>query len=158
VNDMQANLERLKSVVSPDPLGGNHAVAARFTALYADDVQLHWQGDDWPWGGGMVGKDKLVACMQATANLFVDPPEFWRSDFWILDEERLLWWWSSRSRTFRGEDFSNSGVTILRYREDSICEHWEYTDTQHLTQALKGWRDQIDAAVGQELANWRRPS
>jgi ketosteroid isomerase-like protein len=158
MNDMQANLERLKSLVGPGAAGKHPDAAETFIALYADDVQLRWQGDDWPWGGGMVGKDKLVACMQATASLFIEPPEFWHSEFWILDDERLLWWWRSRSRTFHDEDFSNSGVTILRYRDDSICEHWEYTDTQHLTHMLTGWRDQVDVVVGRELANWRRPT
>lgn len=151
---MQANLERLKSLVATDSGLSDEQRSAVYLDLYADDVKLRWQGSDWPWGGDMAGRDRLVACLQATSKLFAEPPEFWESHFWILDEERLLWWWRSRSTTFRGEPFVNSGITLLRYRDDKICEHWEYTDTEYIARMLRGWRTQVEPEVGALLANW----
>lgn len=154
VNDMRANLERLKSLVAPDSGLSDEDRSAAYLDLYDDDVILRWQGSDWPFGGDMEGRDRLIACLQAASKLFAEPPQFWESHFWILDEERLIWWWRSRSTTFRGDPFTNSGITLLRYRDDRICEHWEYTDTEYIARMLRGWRSRVDPEVGALLANW----
>ena len=156
MNDMPANLERLKALIDPKNSGDTANLA--FTDLYAADVKLRWQGEDWPWGGDMDGKDKLLVCLEITSKLFADPLEFWESRFWVLDDEYLLWWWRSRSRTFHDEPFANSGVTILRFRDDSICEHWEYTDTQYVAHMFRGWRDVVDPALGSLVVNWEPKS
>lgn len=153
---MQDNLKRLKALVL-SARRSQPGQAGRFEDLYTDDVKLRWQGVDWPWGGDMQGRQKLAACMHVTSMLFVEPLEFWESTFWILDDERLLWWWRSRGRTFNDEAFSNSGLTILRYRDNKICEHWEYTDTQYLAHMFRGWRDLVAPEVGDGLASWPLP-
>jgi len=155
MNDMEANLVRLKAILVPEKPDDEQDPAGLLTALYSADVKLRWQGADWPWGGDMAGRDRLIACLSATSKLFVAPLEFWESTFWILDDERLLWWWRSRSTTFHGEPFSNSGLTILRFRDDTICEHWEYTDTEYVAHMFRGWRDLVDPGVGELLANWQ---
>jgi hypothetical protein len=125
-------------VISADEAAEDHDAVSAFVDLYTDDVILRWQDRDWPWGGDM-------EC----------PPEFWDSNFPILDEERLLWWWRSRGETLRGEKMSNSGATIHRYDRDRICEHWEYTDTQYVAHVFRGWRDGLDLSVrGAAVGEW----
>ncbi len=158
VNDMPGNLVRLKALLDPEGRAEHLDLSGdSLKDMYTEDVLLRWQGTDWPWGGDMQGHDQWLACMAATATIFSAPLDFWESTFWILDGERLLWWWRSRSTTFKGEPFSNSGLTILRYRDDKICEHWEYCDTQYLAEMFQGWRGLVDPEVGKKLASWDPP-
>lgn len=151
---MKSNLERVRSVLGGDGELPDEEMRARFLELYAEDVKLRWQGADWPWGGDMRGRDRLIACMHATSQVLAGPPEFRQSRFWILDDEWLLWWWSSRTTTTHGERFDNSGLTLLRFRDDKICEHWEYTDTERTARMFRGWRTLVDPEVGSLLASW----
>lgn len=158
MNDMQANLERFEAFVNPSGGGSSSEEAlGSFADQYTGDVKLRWQGADWPWGGNMDGRDKLLACLHVSSKIFSDGPNFWESRFWILDDEWLLWWWRSRGMTFKGEALSNSGLTILRFRDNKICEHWEYTDTEYLAHMFRGWRKLVEPEVGAVLTNWAPP-
>lgn len=153
-NDMQAMLERFRGAVSGDaPIEhksdgerGEHDALDAFISLYADDAVMYFQGRDWPYAGRHDGRTAIATMFREGIAMFAAPLEFWENRLWILDEERLLWWWRSRSTTFKGEPMSNSGLTVLRFRDNLIVEHQEYTDTEYLAEKFSGWRDAMPAA------------
>lgn len=157
MNDMQRNRARIEAALSAHVREAPPDLAGSFLELYSDDIVFRQQGRDWFMAGGTDGKQEFVRCMSAVRDLFRKPIEFWFSRFWVLDGEHMVWWWRSRATTFRGEPFSNSGLTLLRWRDDLIVEHHEYTDTAYLEQMLRGWRDVLGATTGSTLKAWPEP-
>ncbi|MET0378659.1 MAG: nuclear transport factor 2 family protein, partial [Spongiibacteraceae bacterium] len=132
-----------------------HDALDAFINLYAEDAVMYFQGRNWPYAGKHAGRTAIAKIFREGITLFTAPLEFRENRLWILDDERLLWWWRSRSVTFKDKPMSNSGLTVLRFRDNLIIEHQEYTEMRSRSAALAS-QDVGSAAVfiASDAAQW----
>ena len=122
--------------------------------LFADDVQVYYQGRLWPLGGHHQGRQSLERLFNVAHKVWPEPSDMVKAEFWANDDSVLIHWFT-RNKTWQGVDCRNSGWSVWNFRGEKVANWRNYVDTSFYAEVHEGWRDAVGEELGSGLPNWR---
>ena len=125
--------------------------------LFADNVDVQFQGRSWPLGGHHLGREGVERLFEVAGRIWPQPSEIVKSEFWA-NEDSVLIHWFTRNETWKGQACRNSGWAVWKFEGERVAEWRNYVDTSFYAEVLDGWREILGAKLGQHLPNWVPPA
>jgi ketosteroid isomerase-like protein len=124
--------------------------------LFADDVDVFFQGRSWPLGGHHRGREGVECLFEVVSRLWPQPSEIVETEFWA-NEDSVLTHWFTRNETWKRQACRNSGWAVWRFEGDRVVQSRNYVDTSFYAEVHEGWREAVGARLGEQLPNWPLP-
>ncbi len=124
--------------------------------LFADDVDVHFQGRSWPLGGHHRGREGVERLFEVASRIWPEPSEIVKTEFWANDDSVLVHWFS-RNETWKGQPCRNSGWAVWQFAGERVVRWRNYVDTSFYAEVHDGWREAVGRGLGQGLPNWPLP-
>ena len=125
--------------------------------LFADDVDVLFQGRSWPLGGHHRGREGVERVFLVAGRIWPRPSEIVKTECWA-NEDSVLIHWFTRNETWKGRSCRNSGWAVWKFEGERVTEWRNYLDTSFYAEVLDGWREAVGPELGLQLPNWPQPT